>query len=347
MPVNYSLIAGENGAIAKSGKTIYDSLNENQDFYLPITELEAVLRSGLVGLDLKPFPNRSRSKVLKSKICEVLGYPIPKSFKRSKPRFSGQDFDTYSLKANNLQIYNEKVVPTRRYVLIKLNESFKVIALRVVTGEVLSKLDTTGTLTKKYQASSRETITRSVLVSKSDSYSVLKAITALANGNLTINQGSSGSATVDFSSFLQIDRLYERLLKLVGTRLSDPGVDQERNRGAALHRAVCRALGAQAGDTGSFPDVIEQLLELKLQTARTVDLGLISPDDTSPLEFLPQVKHCDVRYGVFYATIIGDEVHIDHLVLTRGADFFSFFQRFEGKIVNAKLQIPLPRDFFE
>lgn len=39
-------------------------------------------------------------------------------------------------------------------------------------------------------------------------------------------------------------------------------------------------------------------------------------------------------------------MRLDHLVLTRGADFFSFFQRFEGKVVNAKLQIPLPRDFF-
>jgi len=53
-----------------------------------------------------------------------------------------------------------------------------------------------------------------------------------------------------------------------------------------------------------------------------------------------------VRYAVFYGTAAAREVRLDHLVLTRGADFFSFFQRFEGKVVNAKLQIPLPRDFF-
>jgi len=103
---------------------------------------------------------------------------------------------------------------------------------------------------------------------------------------------------------------------------------------------------AECCDTGSFPDVMEQLLEIKLQTAPTIDLGLVSPDDATPLDFLPRVRHCDVRYAVFYGAVVGAEVRLDHLVLTRGADFFSFVQRFEGKVVNAKLQIPLPRDFF-
>ena len=103
---------------------------------------------------------------------------------------------------------------------------------------------------------------------------------------------------------------------------------------------------ADSFDTGSFPDVMEQLLEVKLQTAATIDLGLVSPDDATPLEFLPGVRHCDVRYAVYYGTIVGREVRLDHLVLARGADFFSYFQRFEGRVVNAKLQIPLPRDFF-
>jgi len=118
-------------------------------------------------------------------------------------------------------------------------------------------------------------------------------------------------------------------------------------RGAALHRSVCRTLGTGGyNDTGSFPDVTEQLLELKLQTSPTIDLGLVSPDDSTPLDFLPTVKHCDVRYGVFYGRLTATKVQIEHLVLTKGQDFFSFFQRFEGKVVNAKLQIPLPRDFF-
>jgi hypothetical protein len=99
-------------------------------------------------------------------------------------------------------------------------------------------------------------------------------------------------------------------------------------------------------DSGAFPDIKEQLLEVKLQTSPTIDLGLVSPDDETPLAFLPGVRHCDTRYAVFYAVLDGSEVRLLHLGVARGADFFRFFQRFEGKILNSKLQIPLPRDFF-
>jgi len=58
-----------------------------------------------------------------------------------------------------------------------------------------------------------------------------------------------------------------------------------------LHRAVCATLGmAKYADTGSFPDVMEQLVEAKLQRAATIDLGLVSPDDATPLEFFPRVR---------------------------------------------------------
>lgn len=346
MPKAYSTVVGQEGALAQSGKSIYDPLDENLGYFLPIGELERVLHGGLLGLDLN-YPLRTRSKVLKAKICEILGYPVPKSFKKSKPRFPGQDFDTYIQKSNNLQIWNEEIVPTRRYVLIQLDESSKVVGLRVVVGEVLAKLDPTGTLTRKYQAKSRELVTHSVLASRSDAYAVREAIAALPGKTLSIRQGLGRDRSVDFSGFLPIADLYEKLLTLVGTRLADPGLDQERNRGAALHRAVCLTLGTGGyNDTGSFPDVVEQLLELKLQTSPTIDLGLVSPDDSTPLDFLPRVKHCDVRYGVFYGKPTGTKVQIEHLVLVKGQDFFSFFQRFEGKVVNAKLQIPLPRDFF-
>jgi hypothetical protein len=99
MTPDYSSVVGGDGHIAKSGKNIYDSLHDSPDFFLAGGDLEAILRAGLVGLDLN-YPLRTRSKVLKSKICEVLGYPVPASFKKSKPRFPGQDFDTYVQKSN-------------------------------------------------------------------------------------------------------------------------------------------------------------------------------------------------------------------------------------------------------
>jgi len=221
-----------------SGKTIYDLLHDSPEFFLPIPDLETLLRVGLIGLDLN-YPLRTRSKVLKSKICEILGYPVPKSFTKSKPRFPRQDFDTYVQKSNNLQIWNEEIVPTRRYVIIRLDADSRVTSVRVVTGEVLAKLDPTGTLTKKYQTKSRKPVTESALVSPSDAYSVSEAIAKVPNGILLVGESGARKRQVNLAGFLPIAELYQRLLKLVGKCLSDPGLDQERNRGAA-----CTALYA-------------------------------------------------------------------------------------------------------
>ena len=134
-------------------------------------------------------------------------------------------------------------------------------------------------------------------------------------------------------------------------RFKDAGHDQERNRGAALHELVCRELGyADYRDDGRFPDVRQQLLEVKLQTSPTIDLGLVCPDSEAPLD-VPQiggqqVRHCDVRYAIFCATTDGVTVTLTRFYLTTGQRFFSRFPQFQGKVLNKKLQIPLPSDFF-
>src|SRR6266849_272993 len=106
-------------AIRSSGLSIYDPLDDRPDLFIDHKSLEEILAGGLAGLDLN-YPLRTRSKVLKSKICEILGYPIPISFARTQPRFPGQNFDTYVQVSNNLQIWNEEVADTRRYVVIRV-----------------------------------------------------------------------------------------------------------------------------------------------------------------------------------------------------------------------------------
>jgi hypothetical protein len=60
-----------------------------------------------------------------------------------------------------------------------------------------------------------------------------------------------------------------------------------------------------------------------------------------------QIRHCDVRYAVFYGRIAAGQVELTHLFLTTGEGFFARFQQFQGKVLNAKLQIPLPNNFFD
>ena len=333
--------------IARSGLSIYDNVAiGDPNLWIPTPELEALLDRELRGLSLDGLPIRTRSKVVKRRICTALGYPVPATFRKTKPRFPGQQFDTYVQKSNNLQIWNQELSPTRRYVLIRVSNKDAVVRVKVVTGDTLAPLDTTGTLTRKYQARCVPRSATQELVSAVD--------TVRLQPHVSIRASRLGSP-IDHpvtGELLPIAEIYERLSQLITRSFSDSGYDQERNRGAALHRLVCTALGyASFQDDGQFPDIRNQLLEVKLQTSPTIDLGLVRPDDTSPLD-VPmlngdQVRHCDVRYAIFYARTNGQRVTLSHFFLTTGEAFFSRFPQFQGLVLNAKLQIPLPREFFD
>lgn len=138
---------------------------------------------------------------------------------------------------------------------------------------------------------------------------------------------------------------------LLGTVLPDAASSQERVRGGLLHELVCLALGYSVPrDDGRYPDVRNQLLEIKLQLSPTIDLGLIRPDSEQALEFLKcgdtLLRPCDVRYAVFGAEMYGPNVLLTSLCLVIGRDFLKRFPLMEGMTVNRKLQIPHPSGFF-
>ena len=336
-------------AIRQSGLSIYDHIEiGDPELWIPTPELEKLLNKSLSGLSLAGLPNRTRSKVIKGNVCKVLGYQAPKSFKKTQPRFPGQCFDTYVQKSNNLQVWNEELSSIRRYVIIGLDANSIITKIRVVTGDTLAMLDTTGTLTQKYHAQLIIGLTKTELISEEDTLLLSPFVRAgidLSDISSPVNQPRTGE-------LLPIREIFERLNGLVGRSFTDKGADQERNRGADLHRLICLHLGySDYHDDGQFPDVRHQLLEVKLQTSPTIDLGLVCPDSMEALD-VPQIegrhiRHCDVRYALFYAKTDGTNVTLTHFFLSTGESFFSRFRKFEGKVLNKKLQIPLPRNFFE
>jgi hypothetical protein len=335
--------------ICESGKSIYDSLGpDDQSLWLPNLNLEKLLNETLCGLSLHKLPLRTRSKVVKEAVCEALGYPVPTSFKKTQPRFPGQNFDTYIQKSNNLQIWNEELDASRRYVLIKISADDVIQRVKVVDGATLAKLDRTGTLTQKYQAQLSLGTQLAEAASVSDT-PIVESI--LGDQKPPAQLSGTPIDAPSHSEFIPIRELFERLRRLIGITFPDAGHDQERNRGEALHRRICQAIGYTTYlDDGAFPDITAQILEVKLQTSPTIDLGLVTPDSTDELDLPPilgsRLRHCDVRYAIFYGKTDGSTVTLSNLILVTGEDFFKRFKRFEGKILNKKLQIPLPANFF-
>lgn len=334
--------------IRNAGITIHDAIQiGDPDLWIPDEFLEDLLNSNLVGLDVSPYAIRTRSKVVKQAICAILGYPIEQTFPKYKPRFTGQNFDTYNQQSNNLQIWNEEVSPQRRYVIIGINNAGFIYKVRVINGSELAELDTTGTITSKYQARFTPSIHINELISASDTNVLaphLSQSSFVPSGNSPIGYPANGE-------LLPIAELSRRLGGLIGKSFLDPGITQERNRGAELHKLACAALGYQSyADDGKFPDIKHQLLEIKLQTSQTIDLGLVCPNSTAGTGFSVAqtiIRHCDTRYAVFYGTTDGVNVTLTKLVVTTGEHFFSRFLQFQGNLINKKIQIHLPSNFYD
>ncbi len=334
-------------AIAASQLTIYDPIAVGSELWIPTPVLEQVLDKALSGLDVAGLPLRTRSKFVKGRICAALGYQEPKSFRKTQPRFPGQNFDAYTQKADNLQVWNEELSPNRRYVLLRPDANGTITRVKVATGQELAVLDTTKKLTRKYQARIVLKGEPAELVSESDTDNLLH----LVGDQSTVSFECTPTKIPEAGTLLPIGEMFARLRQLIGSRFADAGHDQERNRGAALHALVCKALGySDYRDDGQFPDILHQLCEVKLQTSQTIDLGLVIPSSTAAIDSLVlngrQIRHCDVRYAVFYATTDGKEVTLTHLFLATGEEFFERFEQFQGLVQNEKYQIHLPQNFF-
>jgi hypothetical protein len=337
-------------AISRSGFSIYRSVRtEAPHLWIPTDDLEALLSDGLLGMDVGGLPLRTRSRLVKQAVCTALGYSIPKVFKRTQPRFPGQQLDTYVQKSNNLQIWNEAVAPQRRYAVFHVSSDDVIDAVKVVTGDVIAQLDKTGTLTSKYQARIVPGEQSAELITPRDTDNLAPLLASQDHPH------SFSDSPLDHptpQSLLPIAVVFERLLPLLQSVLNSVGSDQERNRAAQLQLLVTRRLGYSSyRDDGQFPDLPHQLLEIKLQTSPTIDLGGMLPDSHDPLGVLrvnnTQIRHCDVRYALFYGRTTTDTLTLSHFFLTTGEAFFTRFPQFAGRVTNRKLQIPLPADFFD
>jgi len=336
-------------AIRRNKLSIYDRIKiGDPELWIPTEQLEQLLDDAMSGISLEKLPIRTRSKVVKAHICRALGYPVPSTFKKSQPRFPGQCFDTYVQKSNNLQIWNEAVIPSRRYVIVRVGEKNTITKVKVVVGNSLVELDTTGTLTQKFQARLVFGQSATELITDQDT----ERLCTLVDSNIVFPSETDPSSDPKIGQLFSISDLFCRLKPLVGRSFTDIGYDQERNRGAVLHRLVCMQLGyGNYRDGGQFPDIRHQLLEVKLQTSMSIDLGLVKPDSDKNLDVAQindtQIRQCDVRYAVFYADMENMDVTLTNLFLITGEKFFTRFQQFQGNVLNTKLQIPLPMNFFD
>ena len=158
-------------------------------------------------------------------------------------------------------------------------------------------MDKASTLTQKNQAQLKLRKENTELISKQDT----ETLRSLFKMRVNPTFGASPVDPPKIEWLLPTREILNRLHPALGESFADIGHDQERNRGALLLQLACQRLGyADNHYNGQFLDIRRQLLEVKLQTSPTIDLGLVKPDSTEMLD-LPEkiqgggIQPCDVR----------------------------------------------------
>ncbi len=320
--------------------TIYDTNDIDSENWLNNNELKKLLDIGLIGFQSNTAP-RTRSKAYKQKICEVLGCKIETSFKKTQPRFPIQNFDLYIQSSNNLQIWNEVIDLNRRYVIIRIDSMGKYITLKIINGTDLIMFDSTGKLTSKFQAILNIKDIENKLYSKQDTENITQYITYSS----TLNKKTLPSSLPRENELLTIDKIYSELLEIIG--ISFDNIASDRVRGDKIHEFVSRKLGYETfSDNGQFPDIRNQLLEVKAQASPTIDIGKEDPKCDRLQEYGDlYFSNEDIRYAIIYIEIGETVTTIKNIIMVNGKSFFKVFKPMNG--VNTKIQLPLPKNFFD
>ncbi len=132
--------------------------------------------------------------------------------------------------------------------------------------------------------------------------------------------------------------------KLIGFKLDAAAT---KNRGQALEKKVLELLGYEMKLTdllcGAFPDIRNQLLELKVQDSPTVDLGKFSPEKEEIVIEDSRLTTFDVRY-LIALTNPKTEI-IEGIILAPGEKLGELFSYVSAQ--SYKCQRTIPMAFFD
>ena len=132
--------------------------------------------------------------------------------------------------------------------------------------------------------------------------------------------------------------------RLIGTKLESAAT---KNRGQALERKVLDLLGYPKDKKnllyGEFPDIRNQMLEVKVQDSPTVDLGKYSPEIEEIIVKDLNITTHDIRYLI--ALTNSETEIIEGIILAPGEKLGEVFSYVSDK--SYKCQRSIPMEFFD
>jgi hypothetical protein len=287
--------------------------------------------------------------------------------KKGIPKITREFIDTYIITSGatyNLQVWNR--IPALETLLIKYDsgESLKCTDVRFI----LVRIDiqnncvvsviilTPEYIEQKFGKFGKPTIKHQLLISNKTRKEIFeredKILTFLDSKKLSYFIRHDHNLPKDnMTEEPDLKNLYSIALlkkivaeKLIGFKLDAAAT---KNRGQALEKKVLELLGYPVHNSnllyGAFPDIKNQLLEVKVQDSPTVDLGRFTPEKEEIIIEGSNLTTFDVRY-LIALTNPKTEI-IEGIILSPGEKLGEFFSYVSAE--SYKCQRSIPVAFFD
>lgn len=309
---------------------------------------------------ITPILERETQKTAETTDCKILtqkGKGIPKLFAQLVDTYLITSGDSYNLQVWNrspnsptaIAIYNngEKIsAQDIRFIMVKISLEENIIeSIVILTPQyIVDKFGVFGKPTIKSQllisTKERENIIKSEskILFYDDSDNLKKYISP---NTIKLNDKSTDEPNKD--SLLSLSFIKNNVAsKLIGTFLES---SDTKSRGQSLERKVINLLGYKEDSklVGGYPDVPNQLLEVKVQDTQTVDLGKYTPQFEEVINDTLKLTTYDVRYLIALTNPTTNI--IEGVILSNGENLGKNFTYVSD--TSYKCQRSIPMSFFE
>ncbi|MDC7291401.1 nuclease [Blautia schinkii] len=289
-------------------------------------------------------------------------YEIVPPRQKGVPAFLREYIDTYIVTTGNLynlQVWNRNPNSASVQVDLKNGENLLASDVRFVLGKINADkciesivIMTPDYIERKFGKFGRPTVKQQLIISNKRRTDIINdggmVITdsslpeeLLAQDDTSIGQNVSIKDEPD--KVLPIKVIDERISdKLIGEKLNI--ALSTKQRGQQLERMVAHELGyknMQGGLEGGYPDIRNQMLEVKVQDSPTIDLGKFSPQFEEPINAVFTTR--TIRYLIALTNSMNGE--IDGLILCPGGELGKHFTYVADK--SFKCQRSIPMSFFD
>lgn len=294
-------------------------------------------------------------------------YEIVPLKKKGIPKITREFVDTYMVTSGttyNLQVWNR--IPASnsllvqyetgetlrcrdvRFILVHIDTvKYQIVGIAILTADYIEQhFGKFGKPTIKHQLLIPAKVRKSIIESKEKILfaSDTKKMSSLVTHDFTPPK-SNILETPQANEIYSIELLEKIVAKaLIGQKLE---IAATKNRGQALEKKVIELLGYNVDGIdvlhGAYPDIKNQLLEVKVQDKQTVDLGKYSPEISETVIEDLELTAQDVRYLI--ALTNAETTEIEGIIILPGKQLGDICSYVSDK--SYKCQRGIPMTFFD